>query len=68
MIPFGILWLGKQPNVLFGSQLESACVHAPGCVLRRGGCFVGDEGLSELVLDSESEPNTLRGDEGSNCC
>ena len=69
VIPFGILWLGKQPGFYFGSQLERVCVcvHALVCVCLEEGCFVGDEGLSELRSEGEKEENTLRGDGGSNC-
>lgn len=46
------------------------CVRACLNVCLEEGCFVWDEGLSELGSERkiEREENALRGDEGSKCC
>ncbi len=56
VIPFGILGLGKQPGfILEFSWSVCVCACMFECVCLEEGCFVGDEGLSELGSERERE-------------
>lgn len=55
MIPFGILRLGKQPGFILEVGWSVCvyvhpCLNVCVCVCLEEGCFVGDEGLSELGI------------------
>lgn len=50
VIPFGILWVGKQPGFILEVSWR-VCV----CVCLEEGCFAGDGELSELESERERE-------------